>query len=353
MPAVSRAATSRCGSSGRRANRPNPPILKSWRRCDGRYGPHRGRHPGAPARRDRLWRRPVAAARQAEPRACRVRTGPCRLLGRRRPVGAVRARPARTKRPHRDGRGQRQPVRRRDRQPGPPGAGRRPRNPHQLPDGNRPRKAARMLKLVKIGAVALAGPAGAAVAEPTLLPGSDAAWDGTGTPRRTLPDAPATSQATSQARSQAGSETGPADALPELLAAIAAEHDALAARAAELDLRAAEIDLARAAVMSQNQQLAALRDELSRLLEQARGDHNADITRLVKIYEAMKPAEAAAIMQEADLELAVLVISAMPERSSGPIMATMDPMRANAISRVILDRSRLPGDRAPVIVRLD
>ncbi|WP_292290260.1 hypothetical protein [Marivita sp.] len=234
-----------------------------------------------------------------------------------------------------------------------------------------------MLKLVKIGAVAFAGlagakavsllsgaegldaalalarPAGAAVAEPTLPPGSDAAWDGTGTPRRTLPDAPATSQATSQARSQAGSQTGPADALPELLAAIAAEHDALAARAAELDLRAAEIDLARAAVMSQNQQLAALRDELSRLLEQARGDHNADITRLVKIYEAMKPAEAAAIMQEADLELAVLVISAMPERSSGPIMATMDPMRANAISRVILERSRLPGDRAPVIVRLD
>ncbi|GGC10084.1 hypothetical protein GCM10011363_28440 [Marivita lacus] len=217
-----------------------------------------------------------------------------------------------------------------------------------------------MLKIIKIGAVAFVGlvgakaasllpedalalikPADAAVSDAGMRPDVDVVWDGTGTIRRSLLGEPA------------GPEAGPGDALPELLVAIATEHDALAARAAELDLREAEIELARSAVLAQNRQLDTLREELSHLLEQAQDKNGADVTRLVNIYGAMKPAEAAAIMQQADLELAVLVISAMSERNSGPIMAEMAPNRANAISRVILERSRLPGDRMPVIVQLD
>ncbi|MFA8388017.1 MAG: MotE family protein [Pelagibaca sp.] len=217
-----------------------------------------------------------------------------------------------------------------------------------------------MLKTIKIGAVAFVGlvgaktasllpedvlalikPADAAVSDAATRPGVDVVWDGTGTMRRSLLSEPASPEA------------GPGDALPELLVAIATEHDALAARAAELDLREAEIELARSAVLAQNRQLETLREELSQLLEQAQDKNEADVTRLVNIYGAMKPGEAAAIMQQADLELAVLVISAMSERNSGPIMAEMAPNRANAISRVILERSRLPGDRMPVIVQLD
>lgn len=217
-----------------------------------------------------------------------------------------------------------------------------------------------MLKIIKIGAVAFVGLVGAkaasllpedalaliksadaAVSDAGMRPDVDVVWDGTGTIRRSLLGEPA------------GLEAGPGDALPELLVAIATEHDALAARAAELDLREAEIELARSAVLAQNRQLDTLREELSQLLEQAQDKNGADVTRLVNIYGAMKPAEAAAIMQQADLELAVLVISAMSERNSGPIMAEMAPNRANAISRVILERSRLPGDRMPVIVQLD
>lgn len=217
-----------------------------------------------------------------------------------------------------------------------------------------------MLKIIKIGAVAFVGlagakaasllpgdvlalikPAEAAVSETPVRSGGGVVWDGTGTMRRSLLD------------KSAGPEAGAGDALPELLAAIASEQDALSARAAELDLREAEIELARSTVLEQNRQLDTLREELSRLLEQAQDKNEADVTRLVNIYGAMKPGEAAAIMQAADLELAVLVISEMSERNSGPIMAEMAPNRANAISRVMLERSRLPGDRMPVIVQLD
>lgn len=217
-----------------------------------------------------------------------------------------------------------------------------------------------MLKLIKVGAVAFVGlvgakaasllpddvltlikPADAAVSETPGRSHEDVVWDGTGTMRRSL------------LGEAAGPDAAPVNALPELLAAIASEHDALAARAAELDLREAEIELARSAVLAQNRQLSSLQKEVGQLLERAQKKNEADVTRLVNIYGAMKPGEAAAIMQAADLELAVLVISAMSERTSGPIMAEMAPNRAHAISRVILERSRLPGDRMPVLVRLD
>lgn len=142
-------------------------------------------------------------------------------------------------------------------------------------------------------------------------------------------------------------------ALPELLAAVAVEREALAARAAALEARAAEIELARAAVLKQNAELTRLREDVAALLERAKGGEAADIARLVKIHEAMKPAEAARLLQEADLELSVLVIGTMAERNAGPIMAAMAPDRANAVSRILLERGRLPGDQQPVVVQLE
>jgi len=131
----------------------------------------------------------------------------------------------------------------------------------------------------------------------------------------------------------------------EILAAIAAERLALSDRAAALDLRAAEISFAAAALAEQERQLSALKDEIHQLLGLAEARHSEDITRLVKIYRAMKPAEAAAILSNADLEVTVLVIAAMPERDSGPILARMNMVRAQAVSKIILERSRLPGDQ--------
>ncbi|WP_374434166.1 MotE family protein [Tabrizicola sp.] len=145
-------------------------------------------------------------------------------------------------------------------------------------------------------------------------------------------------------------ETPDPAALPELLAAIAAEREALDARTAALDAREAEIALARATVLKQNEELTRLRTDVEALLEQARSTEEADISRLVRIYEAMKPSEAATILQDSDLELTVLVLAAMAERNAGPIMAAMSPVRASAVSRILLERSRLPGDQVPVVV---
>lgn len=209
-----------------------------------------------------------------------------------------------------------------------------------------------MARLLRLGALALAGLV--AVKSASSLTGLDGLDD-------LLDFAPATA-AESEAE-EAPAAPAPAEppaaasgamlALPELLAAIAAEQEALAARKAALDEREAEIELARATVLKQNEELTRLRKDVAALLEQAKGAEVADVGRLVKIYEAMKPAEAATILQGADLELAVLVIAAMAERNAGPIMAAMAPDRANAVSRILLERSRLPGDQQPVVVELN
>ena len=70
-----------------------------------------------------------------------------------------------------------------------------------------------------------------------------------------------------------------------------------------------------------------------------------DVDRLVALYAAMKPKEAAAIMDDLDIEVSVMVLATMPERDAAPILAKLNRTRARAISRIILERSKLPGDQ--------
>ena len=59
----------------------------------------------------------------------------------------------------------------------------------------------------------------------------------------------------------------------------------------------------------------------------------------------MKPKEAAAIMNDLDIEVSVMVLGSMNERTAAPILANLTPIRARAISKIILERSKLPGDQ--------
>lgn len=139
----------------------------------------------------------------------------------------------------------------------------------------------------------------------------------------------------------------------ELGMAFGAERAALDQRQAALDKREAQIALAALAMDSQISRLEALKTELGVILGTAEGAHGADVERLVRIYRAMKPAQAGAILNEMDIEVATLIIAAMIEKDAGPILANMRPVRAQAISKIIFERSKLPGDQRLFSVRLD
>lgn len=116
------------------------------------------------------------------------------------------------------------------------------------------------------------------------------------------------------------------------------QKERLAQREAEIELASEKLDIDR-------QTLTELRDEVQGLLNQVEQAHTADVDRLVALYSAMKPKEAAAIMNDLDIEVSVMVLGTMPERDAAPILAQLSMVRARAISRIILERSKLPGDQ--------
>ena len=61
--------------------------------------------------------------------------------------------------------------------------------------------------------------------------------------------------------------------------------------------------------------------------------------RLARIFAAMRPAEAAAVLGQLDDEQARGVLVAMPARSAAPILAELDPGRAASLSRLVLGQA--------------
>ncbi|WP_226627528.1 MotE family protein [Alloyangia pacifica] len=138
----------------------------------------------------------------------------------------------------------------------------------------------------------------------------------------------------------------------ELLASIRAERELLVAQQERFAQREAEIDLARETLEVEQQRLTDLKVELDGLLEKVKAAHTSDVDRLVALYRNMKPKDAATIMDDLDIEVSVMVLGTMNERDAAPIMAALNPVRARAISQIILERSKLPGDQRLDDIRL-
>ncbi len=201
------------------------------------------------------------------------------------------------------------------------------------------------LRLV-IGLFALVGMAKAA----TAIPGLAAAPS-----RLILVAANAQAPAAAQAAGAKGAAGKPGQCTsPDLLLQSVAQERALIARQkAALDKRSAQIDLADQALKAESARLGGLRDKIKALLQKAGSAHQADVQRLVKLYQAMKPADAARILNDMDIAVTVTVLATMNERNAAPIMAQMSPVRARAVSQIILERSKLPGDQRLVGIRLN
>ena len=133
---------------------------------------------------------------------------------------------------------------------------------------------------------------------------------------------------------------------PEAMAAaIADERKLLDEQKSRLSERATEIELAREGMELERASLAQLKSDVESLLERVDKAYTDDLKRLVSLYRNMKPQVAAGIMDEMDIEVSVMVLGAMPERDAAQIMAALSLVRARAISKIILERSKLPADQ--------
>lgn len=90
------------------------------------------------------------------------------------------------------------------------------------------------------------------------------------------------------------------------------------------------------------QELSQLRNEIELLLKQQSEEENARMESLVKIYEGMKPKDAARIFDTLDLDILVNVMGKMSERKLSPIMAEMNDERARTITIMLAEQKSLP-----------
>ena len=130
-----------------------------------------------------------------------------------------------------------------------------------------------------------------------------------------------------------------------LFLAISRERDLLLQRSTEIDLAQAELELVRETVLQETERLTALRDEVRGMLDRAVAEEEAGVGRLVTVYETMKPDDAARLLDGLDMSVTMMIFSAMAEKRAAPILARMNPVRAQAISRILLEMAKLPGDR--------
>ena len=116
------------------------------------------------------------------------------------------------------------------------------------------------------------------------------------------------------------------------------EADVKAKEAAVAD-RMAALGLADAAITKRLGELQAAEDELKKTLAIADGAAEKDITRLIAVYEAMRPADAAALFQTMAPEFAAGFLGRMRPDAAAAVLAGMKPDKAYAISILIAGRN--------------
>lgn len=110
-------------------------------------------------------------------------------------------------------------------------------------------------------------------------------------------------------------------------------------RSAELDARAAGLT-AREGVLAAAEkriggrvtELTSLQKRLESLNTARKAREDANWHGLVKLYETMKPRDAAAIFNDLDKNVLLQVLDRMKERKAAPVLAAMQPERARQVT---------------------
>lgn len=90
------------------------------------------------------------------------------------------------------------------------------------------------------------------------------------------------------------------------------------------------------------QELTKLRKEIEGLLDTQSEEEGSRVASLVKIYEGMKPKDAARIFNTLDIDVLISVVSKMSERKVSPVLAAMNPERVRTITIMLVEQKKLP-----------
>jgi len=131
------------------------------------------------------------------------------------------------------------------------------------------------------------------------------------------------------------------------------ELQQLAERRMELDKRAAQLSerevLMQAAEKRIDEKISKLQT-LQKTIEsdvKAKNDQeDARLQSLAHMYEQMKPADAARILDQLDTPVIITMLSHMREMKAAPILATMDPAKAKSVTLALTETHDAPAKSA-------
>ncbi|MEE8505889.1 MAG: hypothetical protein V3S40_06690 [Kiloniellales bacterium] len=127
----------------------------------------------------------------------------------------------------------------------------------------------------------------------------------------------------------------------ELLQALADRRRELQLRSQQIDQREVLLKAAERRIDEKVVGLKALHKSIQDLLLEQDEQTENQYKSLVKIYETMKPKDAARIFEELEMAVLLPVVERMKERKTAPILAKMNPIKAKALTVELAKRREL------------
>ncbi len=203
-----------------------------------------------------------------------------------------------------------------------------------------------LVETVTVGTVAIADagdggapgaelPAGPRVAELRAATTTDASG---GTPRSAVPLAQL---------AQAGSDDkvdpfNLGKSQIELLQSLADRRRELEERERTLVQREGLLAAAEHRIERKIEELNGIKGEIEGLIRKYDKQEEEQLSSLVKIYETMKPKDAAKIFDALDMDILLQVIERMKASKTAPVLAAMTPERAKEVTARIAERRSMP-----------
>jgi flagellar motility protein MotE (MotC chaperone) len=128
----------------------------------------------------------------------------------------------------------------------------------------------------------------------------------------------------------------------EILQGLAERRQKLDARVRDIELRENLLSAAEKRIDERIAELKRIEASVSAIVKRQEDAQERDVRSLVKVYENMKPKDAARIFEDLNLPILLEVVERMREAKLAAVLALMDPARAQKITVQLAERRNMP-----------
>lgn len=128
----------------------------------------------------------------------------------------------------------------------------------------------------------------------------------------------------------------------ELYKDLAQRREMLDRKEKEIAVREALLSAAERELDQKLRELTNIRTEIESAMKKQSAEEEARIGSLVKIYEGMKPKDAASILNTLDLNVLMVIMVKMSERKASAILSEMNPERARTVTVMLVEQHQIP-----------